>query len=376
MNPEKLHGPTQPPPPDDRPFWARRPWGKRHSQGHWNHEFWDHYRQRHARHSHWRGHRPGFFMKVFMFFFVLCLALLITFCSGEGFSWKHLFHFLGWIVLIQFLAFMGLRRMFGPMRYLMRGVQEISEGNLDFRFPPKGRGEFDFLAYSFNHMADRIQEMIRSKEQLLLDVSHELRSPLTRLKLALEMTPPGEMKESMNRDIIEMETMLTEILETQHLKSAHGKLQLKPLDLVAAMEEMVEKYKDRPPGLSFSIPKIPALVMADEARVQTVFQNVLENALKYSAQQTKPVEVTIKPSEGCVTVAVKDFGVGIPKEDQEKVFEPFYRVDKSRTKETGGYGLGLSLCREIMKAHGGEIFIESTPGEGTQVVLKFPLSSP
>jgi signal transduction histidine kinase len=372
MNPKRLHGPSQPPPPDDRPFWARRPWDKRHVQGHWNHEFWDHYRQMHARHSHWRGHRPGFFMKVFMFFFVLCLALLITFCSGEGFSWKHLFHFLGWIVLIQFLAFMGLRRMFGPMRYLMRGVQEIAEGNLDFRFPPKGRGEFDFLAYSFNHMADRIQEMIRSKEQLLLDVSHELRSPLTRLKLALEMTPPGEMKESMNRDIIEMETMLTEILETQHLKSAHGKLALKSLDLAAAMKEMAEKYKDRSPGLSFSNPKIPTLVMADEARVQTVFQNVLENALKYSAQQKKPVEVTIKPAPGFIVVCVRDFGVGIPEQDQEKVFEPFYRVDKSRTKETGGYGLGLSLCREIMKAHGGEIFIESAPGQGTQVILKFP----
>ena len=308
-----------------------------------------------------------------MFFFVLCLVLIITFCSSEGFSWKHLFHLLGWIVLIQSLAFMGLRRMFGPLRYLMRGVQEISDGNLDFRFPPKGRGEFDFLAYNFNRMADRVQEMLRSKEQLLLDVSHELRSPLTRLKLALEMTPPGEMRESMGRDIVEMETMLTEILETQHLKSAHGKLQLKALDLAAVMTEIVEKYKDRSPGLSFaSVPKVSAVVQADEARVQTVFQNVLENALKYSAHQSKPVEVSLKPSEGFLEIHVRDFGVGIPKEDQEKVFEPFYRVDKSRTKETGGYGLGLSLCREIMKAHGGEITLESAPEPGTQVILKFP----
>ncbi len=369
MNPKKLHGPSQPPPPDDRPFWARRPWSERHSHGHWNHEAWDHYR-----HPRWRhGHGPGFFMKVFMFFFVLCLTLLITFCSSEGFSWKHLFHLLGWILLIQFLAFMGLRRMFGPLRYLMRGVLEISEGNLAFRFPPKGRGEFDFLAYNFNRMADRIQEMIRSKEQLLLDVSHELRSPLTRLKLALEMTPPGEMKEAMGRDIVEMETMLTEILETQHLRSAHGKLQLKTLDLAAVMREITEKYKDRPPGLSFSPgSKISALVQADEARVQTVFQNVLENALKYSAHQTRPVDISIKALPGFMEVRVKDFGVGIPKEDQEKVFEPFYRVDKSRTKETGGYGLGLSLCREIMRAHGGEITIEGAPEPGTQVILKFP----
>ena len=373
MNPKKLHGPSQPPPPDNRPFWARRPWNQHHSHGHWNHEFWEHYRQQQARHPHWRRHGPGFFMKVCMFFFVLCLVLIITFCSSEGFSWKHLFHLLGWIVLIQALAFMGLRRMFGPLRYLLRGVQEISDGNLDFRFPPKGRGEFDFLAYNFNRMADRIQEMLRSKEQLLLDVSHELRSPLTRLKLALEMTPPGEMRESMGRDIVEMETMLTEILETEHLKSDHGKLQLKALDLAAVMTEMAEKYKDRSPGFSFSLdPKISAVVQADEARVQTVFQNVLENALKYSAHQTKPVEVALKLSEGFLEIHVRDFGVGIPKEDQEKVFEPFYRVDKSRTKETGGYGLGLSLCREIMKAHGGEITIQSASEPGTQVILKFP----
>ncbi len=338
----------------------------------WNHDFWRHYAKMHRQHSHWRDHRPGFFMKIFMFFFVLCLALIITFCSGEGFSWKHLFHALGWILLIQVLAFWGLRRMFGPMRRLMRGVQEIAEGNLDFRFPPKGKGEFDFLAYNFNHMAARVQEMLKSKEQLLLDVSHELRSPLTRLKVALEMTPPGEMKESMARDITEMETMLTEILETEHLKSAHGQLDLKPLDLNELMGEIVERYQDRVPGLQFIPLKNPAQVKADYSRVHTVFQNVLENALKYSSQQSKPVEVSIMPFEKTVEVAVKDFGVGIPPEDLEKVFEPFYRVDKSRAKETGGYGLGLSLCREIMKAHGGGIRLESGLGQGTRVILKFP----
>lgn len=375
MKPERLQGPTEPPPQDRRPFRDRHRPGP-HSHEHANHEFWDHYRQMHARHSHWRGRRPGFFMKVFMFFFILCLALLITFCSGEGFSWKHLFHFLGWIVLIQFLAFMGLRRMFGPMRHLMRGVQEIADGNLDFRFPPKGRGEFDFLAYHFNRMADRVKEMVHSKEQLLLDVSHELRSPLTRLKVALELSPRSKLKPSMMLDIAEMETMLAEILETEHLKRDHGKLVLESLDLAAVLREMAAKYKGRKPGIKFLGKPQGFVVPADRTRVKTLFQNVLENALKYSGHQKKPVEVRVESRDGQIWAIIHDDGVGIPAEDQEMVFEPFYRVDKSRTKETGGYGLGLSLCREIMKAHGGEISLESAPGEGTQVILKFPLSAP
>jgi signal transduction histidine kinase len=310
-------------------------------------------------------------MKISGFFFVLCLALVITLSTGDGFTWKHLFHAMGWILLIFFIAFMGLRRMFGPMRYLMRGVHELSNGNLDFRFPPKGRGEFDFLAYNFNHMADRVRAMIQSKDQLLLDVSHELRSPLTRSKVALELTPRNKLKTSMMRDISEMETMLTEILETEHLKRDHGKLVLEPLDLSSLMRDMIAKYKDRKPGIKLLGNPSGFLVQADRTRINTVFQNILENALKYSEDQKKPVEVEIESKDGRVGVLVRDHGVGIPPEDQEKVFEPFYRVDKSRTKETGGYGLGLSLCREIMKAHGGEISLESGPGRGTGVLLKF-----
>jgi len=110
--------------------------------------------------------------------------------------------------------------------------------------------------------------------------------------------------------------------------------------------------------------------------LKTVFQNVLENALKYSANQKKPVEIRLEEGDGRTQVSFQDFGAGIPQEEQEKVFEPFYRVDKSRAKDTGGYGLGLSLCREIMQAHGGEISLESEPGKGTKVLLKFPKVNP
>jgi signal transduction histidine kinase len=106
-----------------------------------------------------------------------------------------------------------------------------------------------------------------------------------------------------------------------------------------------------------------------------VIQNLIENALKFSDKQKKPVEIGLLVSGEKIVLRVHDFGVGIPEEDHEKVFEPFYRVDKSRTKETGGYGLGLSLCREIMRAHGGNISLESQLEQGTEVLAEFPSQS-
>jgi signal transduction histidine kinase len=100
--------------------------------------------------------------------------------------------------------------------------------------------------------------------------------------------------------------------------------------------------------------------------------NVMENALKYSSSQKKPVEVKLERTVKGVEVAIRDHGEGIPKSEQGKVFEPFYRVDKSRTKATGGYGLGLSLCKEIMLAHGGDIKLKSSIGKGTEIRLLFP----
>jgi signal transduction histidine kinase len=285
-------------------------------------------------------------------------------------------HYLIWTFLVMLVAFFILRRMFGPLRMLIKGVNEISNGNLDFQFPVGRRhGEIYYLAESFNLMVRRVKEMVHSKDQLLLDVSHELRSPLTRLKLALEMSPESELKESMLQDVGEMETMLSEILETQRLSNGNGHLSMEKMDLSALVREKADKYKSRKPGVKVMNAPDSLVVMVDPARIKTVLQNLLENALKFSDKQKKPVEISVRLEEDKVILTVQDFGVGIPPEDHEKVFEPFYRVDKSRTKETGGYGLGLSLCREIIRAHGGDMRLESQVGQGTRVLAEWPLKS-
>jgi signal transduction histidine kinase len=325
----------------------------------------------------WQGVRPPrhwFFMRIFFLLFWVCVIwIVISLVSSGSFSLRRLPHYLGWTLLVMAPCFFMLKRMFRPLRMLLKGVKEVSEGNLDFQFEAKGRhGEIHYLAESFNLMVQRIREMMQSKDQLLLDVSHELRSPLTRLKVALEMTPKGKMKDSMLRDVSEMETMITELMETERLKNGNGKLALGPVDIVDLTRKTLVNFKSRKPGVKILGKPDTLVIQADEARVKTVLQNVLENALKYSAGRKKPVEVGLSWDEKEVIITVQDFGQGIPPEDQEKVFEPFYRVDKSRTKDTGGYGLGLSLCREIMRAHDGDIRLESEPGQGTKVTLYFP----
>ncbi|HXL72790.1 MAG TPA: HAMP domain-containing sensor histidine kinase, partial [bacterium] len=228
----------------------------------------------------------------------------------------------------------------------------------------------------FNLMARRVKEMVHSKDQLLLDVSHELRSPLTRLKLSLEMIPETELKQSMLQDVSEMETMLAEILETERLRSGNGKLDFEDFEPAALIREVLLKYQGRRPGVEFLEPSAALTIKGDFTRIKTVVQNLIENALKFSDKQKKPVEVSLEANDDVITLIVRDFGAGIPEEDQDKVFEPFYRVDKSRTKETGGYGLGLSLCREIVRAHGGDIRLESQLGHGTRVLAEFPLKAP
>jgi signal transduction histidine kinase len=326
------------------------------------------------RHRRLRPPRHSFFARVFLLLglsVALAFILMLVF-SDQGFSFRQLRHVAGGTFLVLIVGFFILRRLFGPMRRLMRGVQEISNGNLDFQFEAGRHGELGYLADTFNLMVRRVREMVQSRSRLLLDVSHELRSPLTRLKVALEMMPRNKLKTSMMQDVTDMETMLAEILETEHLRSRDGKLSFARVDLAELAREFARRYKGRKPGVKLMGKPNGVLIEADEARVRMVLQNVLENAIKYSSHQRKPVQIRLEQQAAHVLIYVQDFGIGIPDDEQEKIFEPFYRVDKSRVKKTGGYGLGLSLCREIMQAHGGEIALQSRSGGGTTFMLKFP----
>ncbi len=284
---------------------------------------------------------------------------------------KLLWLLLTLLVCVVLVAYAFARRLLRPVRWLNDGVARLSGGSLDIALPVVTRDEFGSLTDAFNRMVERVKQMVQARDQLLLDVSHELRSPLTRLKVALEFLPEGEQRTSMAADVREMERMVSELLELERLRDGCG-LVVARQDLLLILEEMAADFRDRGPGVRL-FPAAGEIVLdIDAGMIRRVLRNVLENAVKYSLPDSRPVEVSTSQSDGGVTVRVSDDGPGIPEADLENIFEPFFRVDRSRTKSTGGYGLGLSICKRIMEAHGGSISVERNPGRGTSFLLRLP----
>jgi signal transduction histidine kinase len=276
------------------------------------------------------------------------------------------------LTLIFVGAFLSIRWILKPVRWLGEGVREVGQGNLKHRVPVKRSDELRDLAEAFNDMTDRIRSMLHTKEQLLLDVSHELRSPLTRVKVALEFLPEGKARDSIADDVSEMEKMINEILETARRHHLHGDLKLQPTDLASLLEAILPDFQKHPPGVQVDELPETMVINIDPGQIKTVFNNIIANGIKFSDADSDPVCISAKPQPRQTVVQITDYGIGIPEEELSFVFEPFYRVDKSRSKDTGGYGLGLSLCKTIMEAHNGKIEITSKPGEGTTVSLYFP----
>ena len=268
-------------------------------------------------------------------------------------------------------AFLSIRWILRPIRWLDEGVREVSRGNLKHRVPVKRSDELRDLAKAFNDMTDRIRGMLHTKEQLLLDVSHELRSPLTRVKVALEFMPEGKARDSISGDVSEMEKMINDILETARMHHLHGDLKLQPTNLVNLLEEILPEYEKQPPGVQLDEFADTLEINIDSKQIKTALRNILSNGIKFSNADSDPVRISVKLQPDYTVVQIIDNGIGIPQEELSFIFEPFYRVDKSRSKDTGGYGLGLSLCKTIMEAHDGKIEVASKPGKGTTVSLFF-----
>lgn len=271
------------------------------------------------------------------------------------------------ILAIVFLAYIVLRHILRPLRSLREGVARLSEGQLDVVVPRWTRDELGVLTEAFNQMVRRIGEMVRARDQLLLDVSHELRSPLTRIKVALALLPESEKGERIAADVAEMEAMITELLELERLREGRG-VRTERQDLVPILREVAQRFQERPPGVRIAAPP-EILLDLDGEKMRTVLRNLLENAVKYSLPDSGPVEVSAALDGETVVVRVTDDGPGIPEADLANLFEPFFRVDRSRSKKSGGYGLGLSICKRILEAHGGGIAVANNPGRGATFTL-------
>jgi signal transduction histidine kinase len=278
------------------------------------------------------------------------------------------------LFLVTFLiasAFFAIRFILLPLQTLMKGVEAVAEGDLEHRVQVKGRDEFAALGNSFNRMVERIKETMEAKERLLIDVSHELQSPLARMKLAIELMQEDKAKQRLKLNLKDIEAMVAEILESARLDSSTGSLQIQKSDLSHIIKEFLYVYEAMGSPVFLESTGAPLIAEIDPSRFIIVLRNLIENALKHADAVDKRVDIRVMDQGEHIRIEVKDNGKGIETDEINKLFEPFYRIDKSRNRQTGGYGLGLSLCKRIIDAHSGSIGIDSGVS-GTSVWLILP----
>ena len=166
--------------------------------------------------------------------------------------------------------------------------------------------------------------------------------------------------------------MITHILETARIHHGHSRLNLQEVDLIKLINDVAAIYRHQKPGVAFSGTRSSLPCRVDPEQIKIVLKNVLDNAIKYSREDSQAIRISAETKDKWVVIKIEDKGVGIDPEVLTYIWEPFYRADKSRSRDTGGYGLGLSLCKTIIEAHGGKIDVRSKPGRGTIVSLAIP----
>lgn len=194
-------------------------------------------------------------------------------------------------------------------------------------------------------------------------------------KEEIELLSDEEAKASLSEGLAEMEAMVTEILEAVRLRRSAADLNIKRVGIAPLIRSVVAEFSERPPGIAIGAIAEAGLSL-DPQKTSTVLRNIIDNAVKYSRESRQPVKINAAADKERCRITIRDFGIGIPADDLGRVFEPFFRVDLSRSRETGGFGLGLSLCKAIMEAHGGDILIESDLDQGSRVSVAFPLNPP
>lgn len=272
--------------------------------------------------------------------------------------------------ILAFLLYFSLRWIFGPIKKLSEGVRQISQGDFDSSIDINRKDELGSLADAINEMKVNISNMIKSKQSLLIDVSHELRSPLTRIKLANEFIEDEKIKNRIRDDVKEMETMITGLLETYRMDSSHEKLNIERTDIVELVKKVISKFSGA--EINFKSESEKRYADFDREKIEIVIRNLLDNAVKYSNGFPVNVKIYKNPNDDNETfVSVKDKGKGIEKDEIKNIFEPFYRIDKSRDKKIRGYGLGLSIVRKILDLHNSTIEVKSKSDEGTEFIINF-----
>ena len=291
----------------------------------------------------------------------------------------------GFVILV-FGALVTARWIVRPIDRLSRTARALGAGDLQARSRLERSDEIGELGHRFDEMADRIAGLLITEKELLANVAHELRTPLTRIGVALDLANEGDAEAARASlaeiavDVSELETIVDDILTAMRFEIAPGKgpaqLPLRRVTVpaaeiaAAAAERLRARHPDRPLEVTVA-PDAPA-IHVDPVLFRRVIDNLLANAHKYTPDTASPIELVLARDGSDAVFEIRDRGVGISPEDLPRIFTAFFRGERSRSRETGGVGLGLTLARRIVEAHGGAIDVISTPNVGTTVRVTLP----
>jgi signal transduction histidine kinase len=304
--------------------------------------------------------------------------------------------FVGWKIILTVLVVVGVsswllaRSLTRPLGRLSAAARAFGGGDLAARARLQRSDELGEVARTFDEMADRVTELLHAEKELLASISHELRTPLARIRVALDIAAEGDAADAresladIGGDLDELERLISDVLTAARLDLGRGAapgtapsaappLRRERLDASELLAQAASRFRAAHPErpLHVDLPQgLPALD-GDPVLLRRVIDNLLENAHKYTEQPEAPISLVARGGAR-IEIEVIDQGIGISPEDLAQVFRPFFRADRSRTRATGGLGLGLALARRIVEAHGGEIALHSTLQRGTRALVSLP----
>ncbi len=288
------------------------------------------------------------------------------------------------VVIALIFTFFLARRILAPVKALTIAAKRLGQGDLSQRAQFKDKGEMGELAQAFNSMASDLERADRLRRDMVADAAHELRTPLSNIRGYLEAILDGVKKpdtdtiRSLDEEAILLSRLVDDLQELSLAESGELKLYRQVEDIIKIIRRTAALVhaKAAKKGVSLSLDlsdELPA-VNIDPQRISQVLANLLDNAIAHTAEGGT-ITVTARQRDGWVEVSVSDTGEGIPAESLPNIFERFYRVDKSRTRATGGSGLGLTIAKQLVEAHGGNIAVRSELGKGSCFSFTIPVSS-
>ena len=269
-----------------------------------------------------------------------------------------------------------------PLRSIRAGAEAMSAGDLDVRVPESGDDEIGAVAEALNRLAETLQQEESLRKESVADLAHELRTPVQGVLARVEAAQDGVLDDdaanlaAMHDEALRLARLLDDLSALAEAERPGLLLETEPVDLAAVAAAQATAfagaYSDKGIGLASDLQ--PAVVDGEPTRLEQIVVNLLSNALRYT-DAGGAVRVTVRPEAGAALLEVADTGIGIAPEDVPRVFTRFWRGEKSRSRETGGAGIGLSIVRELVQAHGGEVTVESAPGEGSVFRVALPRSA-